>query len=105
MVGVVDEHGMAGLEDFRAGAGELGLDEFGLRFELRLVDIEDGFVELGEDGSDIAEAEDIEHFYSGGVGGSLQRGFLDVLDVFVGLLGGVHAAHEAVGKFEAVDLK
>lgn len=105
MFGVVDEHGVAGLEDFRAGAGEFGLDEFGLGFELRFIDIEDRFVELGEDGSDIAETEDIEHFDRGSVGGSFQRGFLDVLDVFVGLFGGVHAADKGIGKFGAVDLK
>ena len=105
MVGVVDEDGMAGFEDFGACAGEFGLDEFGLGFELGFVDIEDGFVELGEDGSDIAETEDVEHFYRGGVGGGFQRGFLDVLDVFVGLFGGVHVADEGVGEFGAVDLK
>ena len=37
--------------------------------------------------------------------GVFQRRFLDVLDVFFGLLGGVHAAHEGVGEFGAVDLK
>lgn len=105
MVWVVDEHGVSGLEDFYAGGGEFGLDEFGLRLEIRFINVQGRLVELGEDGGYIPEAEDIEHFYRGSIGGSFQRGFLDVLDVFFGLLGGVHAADEGVGEFGAVSLK
>jgi hypothetical protein len=105
MVGVIDEHGVAGFEDFDACVGEFGLDEFGLGLELGFINIEDRLVELGEDRSDVAETEDVEHFHRGGVGGGFQRGFFDVLDVFVGLLGGVHVADEGVGKFGAVGLK
>lgn len=99
VVGVVDEHGVACFEEFDAGGGEFGLDEFGLGFELRFINIKCGLIQFGEDRSDIPETEDVEHFDGGSVGGSFQRSFLHALDVFVGLLRGVHIAHEGVGEF------
>jgi hypothetical protein len=71
VVGVVDEHGVASFEEFDAGGGEFGLDEFGLGLEIRFINVQGRLVQFGEDGGDIAEAEDIEHFYRGSVG----RGF------------------------------
>ena len=70
MVGVVDEHGVACFKEFDACAGEFGLDEFGLGFKLRFINVKGRFVELGEDRGDIAETEDIEHFDRGSVGRS-----------------------------------